>query len=162
MFRSLRIQNFRVFSNLEIDPLSRINLLTGQNNTGKTSVLEALFLLSAAGNPQFALNQNVIRMAEGVAPGMVPETHWKAMFNGFDTSREVEISADHDPLGSLVLNLALGQLDNITIPAENTVRMSLPETHDATGLKFSYRNGLQSPIISQIRATGDGFHVEQT
>lgn len=42
---SIRIDNFRCFRQLRIEPLKRVNLLTGQNNTGKTCLLEALTLL---------------------------------------------------------------------------------------------------------------------
>ena len=51
MFQHLRIKNYRLFGDLEIDGLRRINLLAGRNNSGKTSALEALFLLSGAGKP---------------------------------------------------------------------------------------------------------------
>ena len=52
MFKNLRIRNFRAFGDLEIPCLGRVNLVTGKNNSGKTSLLEALFLLCGAGNPQ--------------------------------------------------------------------------------------------------------------
>ena len=65
MLKHLQIRNFRVFNELKIDRLSRINLIAGRNNSGKTSLLEAIFLLSGAGNAQMAINQNVIR---GLAP----------------------------------------------------------------------------------------------
>lgn len=42
----LRLENFRAFPKLELEGLSQLNLLIGQNNTGKTSVLEALQLYS--------------------------------------------------------------------------------------------------------------------
>ncbi len=45
MLKSLRLVNFRQFRELPIEPLNRINLIAGQNNTGKTSILEALYLL---------------------------------------------------------------------------------------------------------------------
>jgi AAA15 family ATPase/GTPase len=53
MLHSLHIKNFRLFRDLEIEPLSRVNLIAGKNNTGKTALLEALALL-------FVENQNVI------------------------------------------------------------------------------------------------------
>ncbi len=43
----LTIENFRGISKLEIDDLKRINLFSGENNMGKTTVLEALFQLIA-------------------------------------------------------------------------------------------------------------------
>jgi len=51
MLQSLEIENFRQFSHFTIPKLGRINLLTGKNNSGKTSVLEAIYLLTAKGNP---------------------------------------------------------------------------------------------------------------
>jgi energy-coupling factor transporter ATP-binding protein EcfA2 len=43
----IKIQNFRGFKDLTIAPLKRVNLIIGQNNTGKTALLEALALLLA-------------------------------------------------------------------------------------------------------------------
>ena len=48
MFDSLEILNFRGFGKFRMNPLSRINLITGKNNSGKTSLLEATFLLATA------------------------------------------------------------------------------------------------------------------
>lgn len=45
MLKSLTIENFRAFDSLTLDGLNRINLIAGENNTGKTGVLEALHLL---------------------------------------------------------------------------------------------------------------------
>ena len=47
MLRSLTIQNFRGFRDLTIGPLGRVNLIAGKNNTGKSSVLEAIYLLQS-------------------------------------------------------------------------------------------------------------------
>lgn len=45
MLQSISIKNFRLFQDLKIDSLNRVNLITGKNNSGKTSLLEALCLL---------------------------------------------------------------------------------------------------------------------
>lgn len=42
MYTSFRVQNFRCFEDLTLDNLGRVNLLVGKNNTGKTSVLDAI------------------------------------------------------------------------------------------------------------------------
>ena len=44
MLRSLEIRNYRNLRHLTIEKLGRVNLLIGKNNTGKTSVLEAIYL----------------------------------------------------------------------------------------------------------------------
>ncbi len=55
-YNSLKIQNFRGINDLEIEDFKRINLLVGRNNCGKTSILEALFLLSGMSNPRLLLS----------------------------------------------------------------------------------------------------------
>lgn len=55
---SLEIQNFRAFEHLRIERLGRVNLITGKNNVGKTSLLEALYLY--ANNGSLRLIRNVL------------------------------------------------------------------------------------------------------
>lgn len=45
MLKSLKIENFRCFPSFEMQQLGRLNLIVGTNNSGKTSILEALQLL---------------------------------------------------------------------------------------------------------------------
>ena len=47
---SLEIRNFRGLRELRIERLGRVNLITGRNNVGKTSVLEALRLFARPGS----------------------------------------------------------------------------------------------------------------
>jgi hypothetical protein len=46
---SLEVHNFRAFEHLKIEHLGRVNLVTGRNNVGKTSVLEAIHLFARSG-----------------------------------------------------------------------------------------------------------------
>jgi len=54
-YQSLTIENFRGIKKFEIDDLKRVNLLVGRNNCGKTSVLEAFFLLSGMSNARMPI-----------------------------------------------------------------------------------------------------------
>ena len=45
MLRDLTVQNYRCFKYFHIDGLERVNLFVGNNNSGKTSLLEAIYLL---------------------------------------------------------------------------------------------------------------------
>ncbi|MEM8642204.1 MAG: AAA family ATPase [Cyanobacteria bacterium P01_G01_bin.54] len=53
MLKSLRIENFRCFKYFEMPKLGRINLIVGENNSGKTSVLEAIEILANQGSVDF-------------------------------------------------------------------------------------------------------------
>src|SRR5690242_15614158 len=47
MIRSLTVQNYRVFKEFSLEQAARINLFVGTNNSGKSSLLEAIYLLTS-------------------------------------------------------------------------------------------------------------------
>ena len=161
MFRDLRIRNFRAFDELEIKRLGRVNLIAGKNNSGKTSLLEAPFLLCWAGNPHVALNTNVgrgIDIAEGSA---VPDTLWKPMFTNFDMSRTIEIGGRHESFGSLSLNVALDRPDTIAVPFDSPGRALHTEFASESALGFSFKKGSEKSVTGHIRLTSGGFQIDQ-
>jgi predicted ATP-dependent endonuclease of OLD family len=92
MLKSLHIKNFRGFRDLKIEPLKRVNLITGQNNTGKTCVLEALTLLldePKTNKDLFTVLPNLFRPSGGDAT----ENFWKWLFNNRGLDKTIEINA---------------------------------------------------------------------
>ena len=59
VLKNLRIKNFRVFDNLEINLHPEINIIFGLNGQGKTSVLEAIYYLSITKSFR-AKNDNIV------------------------------------------------------------------------------------------------------
>ncbi len=57
MLNSLEIKNFRLLENFQVSKLGRVNLIVGKNNSGKSSVLEALRIY--AGNGQRPLLEEI-------------------------------------------------------------------------------------------------------
>ena len=57
MIKALKIQNFRCFQYLLVKNLAPITLFGGRNNSGKSAILEAVFLNFGYRNPNifFAL-----------------------------------------------------------------------------------------------------------
>ena len=51
MISSIQIAGYWGLEHLEMSGLGRVNLLVGTNNSGKTSVLEAIEILSSKGDP---------------------------------------------------------------------------------------------------------------
>jgi len=62
MIQTLDIRRFRVLRKLRIEGLGRVNLLTGRNNTGKSSVLEALRML--ASDASLSVIDQILRFRE--------------------------------------------------------------------------------------------------
>lgn len=46
MIRDIRIENYRLFRDFVLEPCARVNLVVGTNNSGKSSLLEAIYLLT--------------------------------------------------------------------------------------------------------------------
>ncbi len=59
MLDSLLIRNFRLFRHLEIERLSRVNLVVGKNNSGKSALLEAIRLFASSADP--AVLKQIVR-----------------------------------------------------------------------------------------------------
>jgi len=51
MISSLQVEGYRGLAQFRMGDLQRVNLLVGKNNSGKTSALEAIFLLATRGDP---------------------------------------------------------------------------------------------------------------
>lgn len=63
MIRDLELTNYRSFESYELVDLAPVNLLVGKNNSGKTSILEAIHFLASGGDPS-VLQQVASRRGE--------------------------------------------------------------------------------------------------
>lgn len=61
ILNSLYIKGFRGLRELKIESLGRVNLITGKNNTGKSSILEALALYASGFAPQMIADVQIDR-----------------------------------------------------------------------------------------------------
>lgn len=132
MFRRLQIKNFRLFGDLKIDWLGRINLLGGNNNSGKTTVLEAIFLLCGGGNPELVLRINAFRgvtLVQG-EPSVVSETYWKPLFSDLDMSHPVEITGKRAGRNRLALTIALERSNTVELSRHHVK----PSSHEGHGV----------------------------
>jgi len=91
MISKLSIEGFKGFERLDIPSLSRITLLGGHNNVGKTSILEALFLFHDRLNPQIFLRLFAWRGVGSIA--FEPDSIWAPIFYNYDMDKKIEISA---------------------------------------------------------------------
>lgn len=160
MLKRLQIQNFRGFNALEINQLSGINLIAGKNNSGKTSLLEAVFLLSGGGNAQLAVNANVIRGIEkdGVS---VRDFFWKQLFFNLDMEQSIKIEGEYKSHGQFALEIASEQQPTTEITLDSTDGSSATNLFDERSLIFQYSDPSGQKIKSHIRFKGQKIEVQQ-
>ena len=87
MIKNIHIQGFRGINDLEINDFKTINLFLGMNNCGKTTILEALFLLTGISNPELVLNIHKFRNLI-----LTENDDFRFLFNKLDFKSEIEIS----------------------------------------------------------------------
>ncbi|KLN95577.1 MULTISPECIES: AAA family ATPase [Morganellaceae] len=89
MMNSLDISNFKGFKKLTIPKLGRLNLIVGKNNSGKSSILEAL-MIYASGGSESILREISINHDE--------KYRNRSSYNeyGFDSVNDLELDLDRD------------------------------------------------------------------
>lgn len=109
MIEELKIRNFRCFRDLTVSGLRRINVIVGQNAAGKSSFLEAAFLVCGA-SPDLALR---LRGFRGLTHAMqIPadrdsfEDLWRDLFWQLDAAAAITIAATGSPALTRTVEIA--------------------------------------------------------
>lgn len=95
MYSEFEVHNFRGFSNLNVTNLARVNLVAGLNNSGKTALLEALFIHAGAFNPEILLRVNSFRGLSRSEISVEPQVPgpWNSLFRNFNLAENIEFVA---------------------------------------------------------------------
>ena len=93
--RYLSLTNFRNYARLELALPERPLLLYGDNAQGKTSVLEAIYLLATGSSPLTSLDRELIRWAAN-AEGLPYARVWAEVVRG-GRSQEIEVILENKP-----------------------------------------------------------------
>lgn len=124
----LTIKNFRGFDSLEVDGFSKINLFVGKNNCGKTSILEAIFLLIGMSNP---LLPSLINQFRGLKPTTTQPL--KYLFHNLSTENKPSFNAKFSDESERWLNL-----DAKLQPNEFSTSISSITTSEIVGIDLNF------------------------
>jgi hypothetical protein len=109
MIRSIDIKNFRCYERLRIDDSRRINVVVGDNGSGKTALLEAIFM-ALASTTEVALRlrqQRGVDSAFQATTSRIEDTFWGDYFyKGLIKGNRIEIELHGDGPEHRFLQLA--------------------------------------------------------
>ncbi len=94
MLQEVTIKNFKCFKDLYVPELGRMTLISGKNNVGKTSLLEALFLFLDRGSPHMLLRQYGWRGIPKV--NLEPSSLYGPFFRNNNIQKELSIEIKMD------------------------------------------------------------------
>ena len=136
MIKKIRIDHFRGIEHIVLNDLQRISIITGRNNTGKSTVLEALFFLLDHAAADSFIGLNGFRGA--VSTGT--QNIWSPLFYQMDSSIPIEIGIEAD--GNTVLLVCQRDDDylpntNVSLPGSTVVKFR-EATKESFSLQFRY------------------------
>ena len=94
MINKIELENFRGFKNFNT-ALAPITIFGGKNNSGKTSLLEALMFVYTHDNPNCFFQMNFLRHMND-QPLLTAERLWEPLFYNFNSGEILKIILQHD------------------------------------------------------------------
>ena len=162
MLERLQVRRFRGLRALDIEGLGRVNLIAGRNNAGKSTLLEAIFLLAGAGNPRAAMNLHVVRMdPNAVPPASIWESTWAPMFFNLNVEEPLTISGQHSAVGDMMLSVALARPVRTEMPRGGDDRPTTNDRPFQRALKFTYIDPRSGELENQAREMTDTVAFDQ-
>ncbi len=158
LFKNINIHNFRNIKSLVIENIKQVNLITGRNNCGKTSVLEAIFLLIGMSNPQLLLKIHSFRNLM-----LTEDEDFKYLFKDLDFSKNPTIGGELDsekrmleikaiyPKFAQIFPQVSGKLQLSKDEFLSNASTSTVDGADIEGLRFSFNINGENNFEAEIR-----------
>ncbi|MUU31332.1 AAA family ATPase [Helicobacter pylori] len=102
MIQSVRIKNFKTFKDTQIDGFTKLNIITGGNNVGKSNLLEALYCLVGKSMHPCA---NITEIYDNIRKEPLTSESKSLMFYGLDTEKKIQITTTLDNNQTLDLQI---------------------------------------------------------
>ncbi len=142
MIRSLQLTNFRSHANYQLEKLGRVNLLVGTNNSGKTSILEAIELLLAHGEPRniwTALSRRGERIWDSEENRGASEIDLCRLFHGYslDTGSSFKVRATCDGFDQILS----AKIEESNFPQEDLPAFERESVFGPNALRLTWQSG---------------------
>ncbi|MBH0240281.1 AAA family ATPase [Helicobacter pylori] len=135
MIQSVRIKNFKNFKNTQIDGFTKLNIITGGNNVGKSNLLEALYCLVGKSMHPCA---NITEIYDNIRKEPLTTESKNLMFYGLDTEKEIQIVTTLDNNQTLDLQIKFIASENQKV-IESQIIPTAEQTQMSSQLNFTLK-----------------------
>ncbi|GAA7842993.1 ATP/GTP phosphatase [Helicobacter pylori] len=104
MIQSVRIKNFKNFKDTTIDGFTKLNIITGENNAGKSNLLEALYCL--VGKDMHPCT-NILEIYDNIRKEPLTTESQNSIFYNLNTRKPIRITTTSDNNQTLDLQIEL-------------------------------------------------------
>lgn len=132
MFKKIEIERFRGIKKASIDGFKQINLFLGENNCGKSTLLEALFLATGLSNPLLPINVNVMR---GYNKTRLKDLELN--FYNLDSAQPIHICVENKEKRNIEISLFENNKRDVSFDT-NTIDIHSNVIEGEYGLKFNF------------------------
>lgn len=159
MIENISIKDFRGIRNLTIEKLGRVNIILGNNNCGKTSVLDAILLFCGATNPKLSVVINWARKYSKISDEM-----FLLNFYGMNPQNQIVLSGNYGISKKRILKISYREENSESISVEKS---NISEKHvflnfDAEICGKTYNTQLKFPGASSSEASVTYLKEEYT
>ncbi len=158
--KNINIKNFRGIDHLTIEDFSRVNVFLGQNNSGKTTMLEAIAMLMSMSNPDVPQAINAVRARKPFS-NFIDVQYF---FNNLDVTTPPEVKAELSDGSFRHLTLALSYVfDELADPKnEPQQQMGAVKYVNTLEMNFEIAKGTtRQSHKSWLRVNPQGFVVNR-
>ncbi|MFP6300929.1 AAA family ATPase [Helicobacter pylori] len=135
MIQSVHIKNFKTFKDTQIDGFTKLNIITGGNNVGKSNLLEALYCLVGKSMHPCA---NITEIYDNIRKEPLTTESKNLMFYGLDTEKEIQIVTTLDNNQTLDLQIKFIASENQKV-IESQIIPTAEQTQMSSQLNFTLK-----------------------
>ncbi|WRB81434.1 ATP/GTP-binding protein [Helicobacter pylori] len=135
MIQSVRIKNFKNFKDTTIDGFTKLNIITGENNAGKSNLLEALYCLVGKSMHPCA---NILEIYDNIRKEPLTIESKNLMFYALDTKKEIQIVTTLDNNQTLDLQIKFIASENQKV-IESQIIPTAEQTQMSSQLNFTLK-----------------------
>lgn len=164
MLDKIILENFKGYERLEVAGLQRINLIAGMNNTGKTSILEAIFMHFDRMSADVFIRPFVRRGVQQF--DLLPEYMFHPYFNDFNISKPIKVStfdSGHKSISQYSLEAAKNQ--NVAVNKNNYFMNSVLESastlNESIVINYSWNGRDQGKATISINNNQLEMHMDK-
>ncbi|OPG60022.1 AAA family ATPase [Helicobacter pylori] len=149
MIQSVRIKNFKTFKDTQIDGFTKLNIITGGNNVGKSNLLEALYCL--VGKSMHPCT-NITEIYDNIRKEPLTTESKNLMFYGLDTEKEIQIVTTLDNNQTLDLQIKFIASENQKV-IESQIIPTAEQTQMLSQLNFTLKKNNEEIYNDHLNIT---------